>query len=125
MATPRAQAGPKIRKRIFAPLAEGKHILLVFQRLGLSALIAENIMEDRRGKNTQLPLPDLLRQSIYGHLVGYVDLNDIGAAVARSDVPVDGLREDQGAWGSVAFAPPLVRDRGAEPEFLMSSNKTR
>jgi len=29
------------------------------ERLGLSALIGENIMDDRRGKNTQLPLPDL------------------------------------------------------------------
>ena len=38
------------------------------ERLGLSALIAENIMDGRRGKNTQLPLPDLLRQSIYSHL---------------------------------------------------------
>ncbi len=27
------------------------------ERLGLSALITENIMDDRRGKNTQLPLP--------------------------------------------------------------------
>ncbi len=27
--------------------------------LGLSALIAQNIMDDRRGKNTQLPLPHL------------------------------------------------------------------
>ena len=35
------------------------------ERLGLSALIASNIMEDWRGKNTQLPLPDLLRQPIY------------------------------------------------------------
>jgi len=38
------------------------------ERLGLSALIAENIMDDPRGKNTQLPLPDLLRQSIYQSL---------------------------------------------------------
>ena len=29
------------------------------ERLGLSTLITENIMDDRRGKNTQLPLPDL------------------------------------------------------------------
>jgi len=29
------------------------------------AFITGNIMEDRRGKNTQLPLPDLPRQSIY------------------------------------------------------------
>jgi hypothetical protein len=34
------------------------------ERLGLSALITENIM-DWRGKNIQLPLPDLLRQCIY------------------------------------------------------------
>jgi hypothetical protein len=46
------------------------------ERLGLSALITENIMDDRRGKNTQLPLPDLLRQSIYSRLAGYEDLND-------------------------------------------------
>ncbi len=46
------------------------------ERLGLTALIAENIMADRRGKNTQLPLPDLLRQSIYSRLAGYEDVND-------------------------------------------------
>jgi Transposase DDE domain group 1 len=46
------------------------------ERLGLSTLITENIMEDRRGKNTQLPLPDLLRQSIYSRLAGYEDVND-------------------------------------------------
>lgn len=45
------------------------------ERLGLSALIT-SIMEDRRGKNTQSPLPDLLRQSIYSRLAGYEDLND-------------------------------------------------
>jgi hypothetical protein len=46
------------------------------ERLGLSALIAEKIRDERRGKNTQLPLPDLLRQSIYGRLAGYEDVND-------------------------------------------------
>jgi hypothetical protein len=35
------------------------------ERLGLSALIAENIMDDRHGKNTQLPLPDLLVRIAY------------------------------------------------------------
>ena len=28
------------------------------ERLGLSLLMAEHITDDRRGKNTQLPLPD-------------------------------------------------------------------
>jgi len=46
------------------------------ERLGLSALIGENMMDDRRGKNTQLPLPDMLRQSIYSRLAGYEDVND-------------------------------------------------
>jgi Transposase DDE domain group 1 len=46
------------------------------ERLGLGALITENITDGRRGKNTQLPLPDLLRQSIYSRLAGYEDLND-------------------------------------------------
>jgi hypothetical protein len=50
----------------------------------------ENIMEDRRGKNTQLPLPDLLRQSIYSRLAGYEDL----AIVARH-------RSDLGLLGAV------------------------
>src|ERR1035441_7384217 len=44
-------------------------------RLGLSELIAEHLT-DSRGKNTQLPLPDLLRQSIYSRLAGYEDVND-------------------------------------------------
>jgi Transposase DDE domain group 1 len=48
----------------------------LFQQPRLSALIVKNIMDARRGKNTQLPLPDLLRQSIYSRLAGYEDLND-------------------------------------------------
>jgi hypothetical protein len=46
------------------------------ERLGLSALIVENLQDKRRGKNTQLPLPDLMRQSIYSRLAGYEDVND-------------------------------------------------
>ena len=40
-------------------------LLLVHQldeRLGLNAMITDSIMEDRRGRNTHLPLPDRLRQ---------------------------------------------------------------
>jgi hypothetical protein len=46
------------------------------QRLGLRSLMVEHLRDDRREKNTQLPLPDLLRQSIYSRLAGYEDLND-------------------------------------------------
>jgi len=44
------------------------------ERLGLSALIAE-YLTDSRGKNTQLPMADLLRQAVYTRLAGYEGLN--------------------------------------------------
>ena len=45
------------------------------ERLGFGELI-ERHLADSRGKNTQLPLADLLRQSVYSRLAGYEDLND-------------------------------------------------
>lgn len=45
------------------------------ERLGLGELI-ERHLADGRGKNTQLPFADLLRQSVYSRLAGYEDLND-------------------------------------------------
>ncbi len=45
------------------------------QRLGLSELVQQHLA-DPRGKNTQLPLADLLRQSVYSRLAGYEDVND-------------------------------------------------
>jgi hypothetical protein len=45
------------------------------ERLGFGELIARHLA-DSRGKNTQLPLVDLLRQSVYSRLAGYEDLND-------------------------------------------------
>ena len=44
--------------------------------LGLSALMERHLTDSRRGKNTQLPLADLVRQSIYSRLAGYEDVND-------------------------------------------------
>jgi hypothetical protein len=45
------------------------------ERLGFSDLIARHIT-DPRGKNTQFPLADLVRQSVYRRLAGYEDVND-------------------------------------------------
>ena len=45
------------------------------ERLGFSELIEQHLI-DSRGKNTQLPLADLLRQSVYSRLAGYEDMND-------------------------------------------------
>ena len=46
------------------------------ERLGLGDLIAEHLSDARRGKNTQLPLADLFRQSVYSRMAGYEDVND-------------------------------------------------
>jgi len=40
------------------------------ERLGFGDLIRQHLTDSRRGKNTQLPLADLLRQSVYGRLAG-------------------------------------------------------
>jgi len=46
------------------------------ERLGLSALIEQHLTDPRTGQNSQFPLPDLFRQSIYSRLAGYEDTND-------------------------------------------------
>jgi Transposase DDE domain group 1 len=45
------------------------------ERLGFGDLIAQHLT-DSRGKNSQLPLADLLRQSVYSRIAGYEDVND-------------------------------------------------
>jgi hypothetical protein len=46
------------------------------ERLGFGELIAQHLTDSRKGKNTQLPLADLLRQSVYSRMAGYEDVND-------------------------------------------------
>jgi hypothetical protein len=46
------------------------------ERLGIGSLADEHLSDTRQGSNKQFPLVDLLRQSIYGRLAGYEDLND-------------------------------------------------
>ena len=63
-------------------------------------------MADRRGKNTQLPLPDLLRQSIYSRLAGYEDAND---AERLSQDPAFRLIGSEKIWNSGAALPSHLR----------------
>jgi DDE family transposase len=70
------------------------------ERLGLGALIAANIMNDRRGKNAQLPLPDLLRQSIYSRLAGYEDVND---AERLSQDPTTQMAQFRLCWFGISY----------------------
>jgi hypothetical protein len=46
------------------------------ERLGFGDLIARHLTDSRHGKNTQLPLADLLRQSVYSRIAGHEDVND-------------------------------------------------
>ena len=46
------------------------------ERLGLGALIERHLTDPRTGRNSQFPLPDLFRQSVYSRLAGYEDTND-------------------------------------------------
>jgi hypothetical protein len=46
------------------------------ERLGFGELIAPHPGGSRRGKNTQLPLADPLRQSVYSRIAGCEDVND-------------------------------------------------
>jgi hypothetical protein len=48
------------------------------ERLGFGELVERHLSDSRGGKNVQLPLADLLRQSIYSRLAGYEDVNDAG-----------------------------------------------
>jgi len=50
------------------------------ERLGFGELIEQHLTDARRGKNTQFPLADLFRQSVYSRLAGYEDVNDAGLA---------------------------------------------
>jgi hypothetical protein len=54
------------------------------KRLGFIQVI-EQCLTDSRGKNNQLPLADLLRQSVLSGLPGYEDVNE--EVLTRSDVP--------------------------------------
>ena len=59
-------------------LCDGGLILVreLVERLGFGDLVAQHLTDSRRGKNTQLPLADLLRQSVYSRIAGYEDVND-------------------------------------------------
>jgi hypothetical protein len=63
--------------------------------LGLGDVIAQHLTDSRRGKNTQLPLADLLRQSVYSRIAGYEDVND---AERLSQDPTFPLIGSQKVW---------------------------
>ncbi len=83
------------------------------ERLGFSDLIAQHIA-DPRGKNTQFPLTDLVRQSVYRRLAGYEDVND---AERLSHDPTFRLIGSEKIWerGAALTSRVHVRDGAADP----------
>ena len=80
------------------------------ERLGLGDLAAQHLTDSRRGKNTQLPLADLLRQSVYTRIAGYEDAND---AERLSQDPTFRLIGAEKIW-----------ERGAAPTSRLQSFET-
>src|SRR5208283_28359 len=72
------------------------------KRLGFGELIAQHLTDSRQGKNTQLPLADLLRQSVYSRIAGYADVND---AERLSQDPTFRLIGSEKIWDRGAALP--------------------
>jgi hypothetical protein len=83
------------------------------ERVGMGALIEQHLTDTRRGRNTQFPLADLLRQSVYSRLAGYEDVND---AVRGSADPTFRLIGSEKIWERGAAL--TSRLRSFETELL-------
>ena len=75
--------------------------------LGLSALAGDALSEVRRGKNARHLLTGLLRQSVYGRLAGYEDVND-AERLARDPV-MRAIVDRRGLKGSAASSSQMGR----------------
>ena len=65
------------------------------ERLGFGDLIAQHLTDSRRGKNTQLPLADFLRQSVYSRIAGYADVKHGDIAVCAKTACLRDCRVDR------------------------------
>src|SRR3984957_15981250 len=84
------------------------------ERLGLSELMDRHLSDSRRGKNIQLPLADLLRQSIYNRLAGYEDVNDAARLSQDPTFRLIGSRKICERGAAVTSRLQSFRDRGAD-----------
>ena len=75
--------------------------------LGLSALAGNALSEVRRGKNTRHLLIGLLRQSVFGRLAGYEDVND-AERLARDPV-MRAIVDRKGLEGAAASSSQMGR----------------
>jgi len=88
------------------------------ERLAFGDLVRQRLTDPRRGKNTQFPLADLLRQSVCGRLAGYEDVND---AERLSQDPTFRLIGSEKIWERGAAL--TSRLRSFETEMLAEEQK--
>src|SRR5258707_3257005 len=79
------------------------------ESLGLSALIERHLSDPRTGRNTQFPVADLVRQSIYSRLAGYEDTND--AERLAEDPPFGCWRRGSAAQQASRSRPHCISSR--------------
>ena len=75
--------------------------------LGLSAMAGEALADTRTGKNGRHALVGMLRQSVFGRLAGYEDVND--AERLRHDPAMRWVVGDRAAQGCAASASQMGR----------------
>ncbi len=83
------------------------------ERLGFGELIEQHLTDSRRGKNTQFPLADLFRQSVYSRLAGYEDVNDAERLCQDPTFRLIGSEKISRTWRGPDFPVALLRDRDA------------
>jgi hypothetical protein len=83
------------------------------ERLGLGELIEPQLRDPRRGQNTQFPLADLFRQSVYSRWAGYEDVNDAERLSQDPTFRLIGSEKISRAWRGADFAVAVLRDREA------------
>ena len=80
------------------------------ERLGFGELAAE-CLTDTRARNAQLPIVDLLRQSVYSRLAGYEDVND---AERLAQAPSFRLIGSEKIWDRGAALPSRLQSFEAQ-----------
>ena len=75
--------------------------------LGLTAMAIERLADARTGKNGRHALVGLLRQSVFGRLAGYEDVND--AESLRHDPAIRWIVGGKAAYGSAASPSQMGR----------------
>ena len=83
------------------------------ERLGFGELIEQHLA-DGRGNNIQLPLTDLMRQSVYKSTGWLRGSQRCGAPLPGPGIPTHRLRQNLGARRSFNLALAIVRDGTAD-----------